>query len=97
MHRARHPARHATPRHATPRPAPPRPAPPRPATPRHAPHRATAPQALDRHEPQNAELYFRAARPFARLAARRADVLQLTQTLVDRACKLAPGKAEYAA
>ena len=55
------------------------------------------PQALDRHEPQNAELYFRAARPFARLAARRADVLQLTQTLVDRACKLAPGKAEYAA
>ena len=86
MHRVTH---RPTPRHA-PRYAP------RDATPRHTTHRATL-QALDRHEPQNAALYFRVSRPFARLAGRRPDVLQLTQTLVERACKLAPGKAEYAA
>ena len=47
----------------------------------HAMHRAT-PQALDRHEPQNAALYFRISRPFARLAGRRPDVLQGTQVTV---------------
>ena len=53
--------------------------------------------ALERQEPQNARLYYRVARPLARLAGRHAGVLQLTLSLVDRACRLAPARPEYAA
>ena len=54
-------------------------------------------QALDKHEPMNAQLYFRCARPFARLAGRNPSILALTLGLTEKACKLAPNVAEYAA
>ena len=54
-------------------------------------------QALDRHEPMNAPLYHKVARPFARLAGRAPAILSLTLGLTEKAVKLAPNKAEYAA
>ena len=54
-------------------------------------------QALDRHEPMNAPLFYKVSRPFARLAGRNPSILSLTLALAEKACKLAPGKAEYAA
>lgn len=54
-------------------------------------------QALDRHEPMNAPLYFKVARPFARIAGRAPAILSLTLALTEKAVRLAPNKAEYAA
>jgi len=53
--------------------------------------------ALGRHEPLNAQLYYRVARPLARLAGRHHGVLQLTLSLMERACKLSPQTCAYAA
>lgn len=47
-------------------------------------------ESLDRHEPQNARLYFECAKPLARLASRRPEILKLTLELVKRAQKLTP-------
>ena len=54
-------------------------------------------QALDRHEPMNAPLFYKVSRPFARLAGRNPSILSLTLALSEKACQLAPGRAEYAA
>ena len=53
--------------------------------------------AIERHEPMNAPLFLRAAQPLARLAGRHAGVLQLTMGMVDKARRIEPQKAEYAA
>ena len=45
----------------------------------------------------NAPLYFKVSRPFARLAGRNPAILSLTLALSERAFKLAPHQAEYAA
>ena len=47
-------------------------------------------QALDRHEPMNAPLFFKVSRPFARLAGRNPSILSLTLALSEKACSLAP-------
>ena len=52
-------------------------------------------EALDRQEPQNAALYYKVSRPLARLSGRQSSVLQLTLSLVDRACKQEPSNCEY--
>lgn len=54
-------------------------------------------ELLDRHEPQNAPLFCRVARSFARLSGRNAGVLQHTRALMERACTLAPASCAFAA
>ena len=46
-------------------------------------------QALDRHEPMNAPLFFKVSRTFARLAGRNPSILSLTLALSEKACSLA--------
>jgi len=53
--------------------------------------------AMNRHEPLNADLFYRVAKPFARLAGRHHGVLNLTLSLVEKACQLRPDKCAYAA
>lgn len=53
--------------------------------------------SLDRMEPKNPDLYFRFARPFARLAGGHSQVLNLTLTLVQRARSINPMNSAYAA
>ena len=45
----------------------------------------------------NAPLYYKVARPFVRLAGRAPAILSLTLALTEKAARLAPEKAEYAA
>lgn len=55
-------------------------------------------ESIDRTEPRNASVYFETAQPLARLAGKASTaVISKTLTLVDRACKLAPGDARYIA
>ena len=51
--------------------------------------------SIDRHEPKNAQLYYNCARPFARLAGRKAIILKETLQLIDRAKRLQPRNSAY--
>ena len=49
---------------------------------------------LDRHEPMNAALFYKVARPFARIAGRAPAILSQTLSLIEKAVRLSPNKAE---
>ncbi|GIL85609.1 hypothetical protein Vretimale_13293 [Volvox reticuliferus] len=51
--------------------------------------------AMNRQEPKNAELYYRIARPFARLACSDSTLLGITYLMADRAVQLKPDHAPY--
>ena len=47
------------------------------------------------NEPKNASLYYNIARLFARICGRKAEVLEKTMELVDKACALFPETSAY--
>ena len=51
--------------------------------------------ALQMNEPKNAQLYYNIARLFARICGRKAEVLEKTMELVDKACALCPETSAY--
>jgi hypothetical protein len=51
--------------------------------------------SLDRHEPKNAALYFRIAQPFARLAGRSRQIIELTMAIIERARVIEPLNSLY--
>ena len=51
--------------------------------------------SLQQTEPKNPELYFKLARPFARLAGGDPSVLTVTGMMSEKACQMKPDKAEY--
>ena len=53
--------------------------------------------SMDRYEPKNAALYYRVAQPFARLAGRSRQILELTLAMVERARSLDDENSLYAA
>eukprot|EP00906_Rhabdomonas_costata_P037365 RCo052578 len=50
---------------------------------------------IDQQEPKNPRLYYKIARAFARLSSGNPHVIQMTQSLVERAHKLEPGRSDY--
>ncbi len=51
--------------------------------------------SLDRHEPKNAALYYRIAQPFARLACRSRQIIELTMAIIDRARAIEPSNSLF--
>lgn len=51
--------------------------------------------AINRHEPKNADLYYRITKPFSRLAGADAGVLTVTLMMAERAMQLKPEYAPY--
>ncbi|EFJ52945.1 hypothetical protein VOLCADRAFT_78980 [Volvox carteri f. nagariensis] len=51
--------------------------------------------AMNRQEPKNAELFYKVARPFARLACSDSTLLGITFLMADRAVQLKPDHAPY--
>lgn len=51
--------------------------------------------AINRSEPRNADLYYRLAKPFGRLAGSDVALLTVTSMLADRAVQLRPDNAAY--
>lgn len=51
--------------------------------------------SMNRQEPKNAELFYKIARPFARLACSDATLLGITYLMADRAVQLRPEMAQY--
>jgi len=54
-------------------------------------------QALDRNESSNPDLYFSLSKPYSKICGRNSEILRLTQTLIERAMRLAPENSNYAA
>jgi tetratricopeptide repeat protein 21B len=51
--------------------------------------------SLDRHEPKNAALYYRIAQPFARLAGKSRQIIELTLSIIERARVIEPSNSLY--
>ncbi|KAG2502129.1 hypothetical protein HYH03_000619 [Edaphochlamys debaryana] len=51
--------------------------------------------AMNRQEPKNAELFYRIAKPFARLSCSDSTLLGITYLMADRAAQLKPDVAQY--
>jgi hypothetical protein len=51
--------------------------------------------SLNSNEPKNAELYYRLARPFARLAGNDPTILTVTGMMAERANQLKPDNSSY--